>query len=102
MRVMKFRRRMSCLEACNLPDHFDWGRNLPTYVGSGLSPIRVLRRLIIARFYQPTQLQQNRHIAAEGECAVCPELAIADISPQEAVSRFDPDCVKTRNKITRA
>ena len=47
MRVMKFRRRMSCLEACNLPDHFDWGRNLPTYVGSGsraevLSPIRVL------------------------------------------------------------
>jgi hypothetical protein len=25
---------------------------------------------------------------AEGECAVCPELAIADISPQEADSRF--------------
>jgi hypothetical protein len=25
----------------------------------------------------------------EGECAVCPELAIADISPQEADSRFD-------------
>ena len=54
MRVMKFRRRMSCLEACNLPDHFDWGRNLPTYVGSGsraevLSQIRILRRLVIDR-----------------------------------------------------
>jgi hypothetical protein len=24
----------------------------------------------------------------EGECAICPELAIADISPQEADSRF--------------
>jgi hypothetical protein len=28
------------------------------------------------------------HMAAEGACAVCPELAIADISPQEADSRF--------------
>jgi hypothetical protein len=30
----------------------------------------------------------------EGECAVCPELAIADISPQEVDSRFDPEQTK--------
>ena len=42
------------------------------------------------------------HIAAKGECAVCPELARADMGPFWRDSAYDPERTKTRSKYRSA